>query len=217
MSEWENRLVGQEMRDPRTLTPNPRNWRKHPKLQGDALGGAISQIGWVAPITYNVRTSHVVDGHLRLELALRRGEDMVPVNLVDLSQEEENVAIATLDPISAMATENETMLKDLLSDIDVEDDALQKMLDDLAKNAGIDDPEKELQQGKIDKIMELMNAWGVEDGDILVIWSEKRQDNDTVRYVPAPRQSVDTAPFPGDKAWKQPSPEPPDDRKEPSF
>lgn len=32
--------------DPKTLTPNPQNWRRHPKAQKDALEAVIGEVGW---------------------------------------------------------------------------------------------------------------------------------------------------------------------------
>jgi hypothetical protein len=39
----------------------------------------LSEIGWVAEVLVNRTTGNVVDGHLRIELALDRQEPTVPV------------------------------------------------------------------------------------------------------------------------------------------
>jgi hypothetical protein len=69
---WRNRIVGHADVAPEELEPNPRNWRSHPLDQQRALAGALGEVGWVAEVLVNRTTGHVVDGHLRIELALAR-------------------------------------------------------------------------------------------------------------------------------------------------
>lgn len=69
---WRNRIVGHADVPPAELVPNPRNWRSHPLEQQRALAGALAEVGWVAEVLVNRTTGHVVDGHLRIELALAR-------------------------------------------------------------------------------------------------------------------------------------------------
>lgn len=85
----------------------------------------------------NQQTGNIVDGHLRVSLALRKKELAVPVVYVDLSPEEEALALATFDPISAMAETDAKTLEELLQTVSTGDAALQEMLDNLASNAGI--------------------------------------------------------------------------------
>ena len=51
--------------------------------------------GWVAEVLVNRTTGNVVDGHLRIELALTRQERTVPVTYVELTQAEEALVLAT--------------------------------------------------------------------------------------------------------------------------
>ena len=68
--QWRNRIVGQGEEAPDQLLANPRNWRIHPKAQQDALVSVLDQVGWVQEIIVNQRTGYVVDGHLRVSLAI---------------------------------------------------------------------------------------------------------------------------------------------------
>ncbi len=82
-------------------------------------GVAISAkcaVGWVAGVLVNTTTGHVVDGHLRVELAISRNEPTVPVTYVELGEEEERVVLASLDPIGALARPDED-LRRLLADL----------------------------------------------------------------------------------------------------
>jgi DNA modification methylase len=135
---WRNRIVGHAEVDPAALVPNPRNWRTHPDDQQRALSGALGEVGWVAEVLVNQTTGHVVDGHLRLELALARGEPTVPVTYVDLSEDEERLVLASLDPLATMATAEKEQLATLLAGLDPSDDALRAVLDDLARQYGLD-------------------------------------------------------------------------------
>lgn len=134
---WRNRIVGTGEEAPDQLLANPGNWRIHPKAQQDALSDALDDIGWIQQVVVNQRTGHLVDGHLRVSLALRNNEPTVPVLYVDLDEREEALALATLDPISAMAAADKAKLDALLHDVDTGSAALQEMLSELAEQAGV--------------------------------------------------------------------------------
>jgi len=135
-AEWKNRIVGHADVDPKTLVPNPENWRLHPKNQQESMEGVLDDIGWVAGITVNKNTGLVVDGHLRLDLALRRGEAFVPVTIVDLTPEEEAAVLATLDPISAMAKTDKAKLKSILEIAKSQSQKMQDLLETMRMRAG---------------------------------------------------------------------------------
>lgn len=113
---WKNRIVGYDVVEADQLLAHPSNWRIHPKAQQDALTGVLDDVGWVQEIIVNKTTGHVVDGHMRVEVALTRGES-VPVKYVELSEAEEQLILATIDPISAMAgADNEQTVWDIKLD-----------------------------------------------------------------------------------------------------
>jgi ParB-like chromosome segregation protein Spo0J len=133
---WRNRIVGHGTEAPDQLLANPYNWRVHPKQQRRALAAALTEVGWVQSVIVNRRTGHVVDGHLRIALALERGEPEVPVVYVDLSEDEERLVLATLDPIGALALGDGDKLGELLAALQVDQAALMRLLDDLAQGSG---------------------------------------------------------------------------------
>lgn len=118
---WRNRIVGHADVAPTELIPNPRNWRSHPADQQRALAGALGEVGWVAEVLVNRTTGNVVDGHLRIELAVARQEPTVPVTYVDLSEDEERLVLASLDPLAAMATAEKDALELLLAGLAPDD------------------------------------------------------------------------------------------------
>ena len=134
---WRNRIVGHAEVAPAELVPNPRNWRSHPADQQRALAGALGEVGWVAEVLVNKTTGNVVDGHLRIELSLARHEATVPVTYVELSEDEERLVLASLDPLAAMATAEKDALEALLAGLAPDDGALASFLAELAEQNGI--------------------------------------------------------------------------------
>jgi DNA modification methylase len=130
-SAFRNRIVGEGEEAPDQLLANPLNWRVHPKEQQDALEGLLKQVGWVQRVIVNKRTGHVVDGHARVALALRRNEPTLPVLYVDLSEAEERLVLAAIDPIGGMAGRDDDMLAQVLDGLTAEDAGLQALLDSL--------------------------------------------------------------------------------------
>lgn len=134
---WRNRIIGHGTEEPSQLLAHPANWRIHPKNQQDALSGVLNEIGWIQSVIVNQRTGFVIDGHLRVALAISHHEPEIPVVYVDLSDEEEALALASIDPISAMAATDKTLLDDLLRDVSSADAGVQAMLSDLAEKNGL--------------------------------------------------------------------------------
>ena len=143
---WQNKIVGSGTSRAGDLLANESNWRIHVKAQQDALSGILKEVGWVQQVIVNRRTSEewcasqnvetVVDGHLRVSLALSKGEDTeVPVIYIDLTPKEEALVLATFDPISALAVADNEQLKALLSEIETENGAVKGLLDELELRA----------------------------------------------------------------------------------
>ena len=120
--QWKNRIVEVGEADPRTLVPNPRNWRKHPLRQREAVSGAIGELGWVVPVIVNRTTGRLLDGHLRVSLAAGRGDATVPVAYVELNEAEELAALATIDPLGDLARRDGEELHQLIEQITVTDE-----------------------------------------------------------------------------------------------
>jgi DNA modification methylase len=137
-NRWRSRIVRSENMDPRALAANPANWRTHPELQSKALVGVLDEIGWVDRVLWNQQTNHMIDGHLRVKQAVAHGEISIPVDVVDLTQEEEDVVLATFDPLTALAETDAGKLRELLDRAHSENPATQELLDRL--RAGIKTP-----------------------------------------------------------------------------
>jgi len=129
---WRNRIVGGGVKPASAFRPNPLNWRTHPAVQQMALGGVMSEVGWVQQVVVNKTTGNLLDGHLRVEMALERGED-VPYVEVEVSESEEHLILATLDPIGALAevdADRQARLLELIGS--TQDQSLNDLLDGMA-------------------------------------------------------------------------------------
>jgi len=166
-AQWQNRIVGYADVDPKTLAPNPQNYRRHPKRQGDAVTGSLNELGWIQDVLVNKTTGRMIDGHLRVELALQHGAQSVPVKYVELSEAEERLALATLDPLTYMAETDAAALGALLEGASTGDAALQEMIAKLAEDNGLFKPEPVQDvEPQIDRAEELRQKWGVSSGDL---------------------------------------------------
>lgn len=134
---WSNRIVGYEELQVSDALFNPENWRVHPREQQEALAGVLRQVGIVQNVVVNKRTGHLVDGHLRVLLADREGMATVPATVVDLTEEEERLILATLDPLAALAGADKEKLDSLLHEVQTDDPSIQAMLSGLAEENGL--------------------------------------------------------------------------------
>lgn len=136
---WRNRIVGHGEQPASEFLANPLNWRIHPQFQQEAMAGALNEIGWIDEVTVNKNTGRIVDGHLRVTLALRAGDRTpVPYKEVDLTEEEEALALATKDPIAALAVTDNAQYLALLDGVTSGEAALQQLLDQVAGMVPLD-------------------------------------------------------------------------------
>lgn len=128
---WRSRVTRSTDEPPDQLLAHPDNWRIHPWYQQQALAHVIERVGVLAPVIVNDTTGHLVDGHLRVLLALRSEQPTIRVDHVELSPEEEAAALATLDTIADMAEIDATAYRQLLEDCQVDHAAAAPHLDTL--------------------------------------------------------------------------------------
>jgi len=153
---WRNRIVEYGTKRADQFTAHPNNWRKHPKHQREALAASLNSVGWVGVVLENRRTGHLLDGHERLWQALAQGDDTpVPYITVDVSEDEEHLILATLDPITAMAQTDADILEGILADLRTselvqEDEALEKLLREVAEQTGVERYNDEAYSRKIE-------------------------------------------------------------------
>jgi ParB-like chromosome segregation protein Spo0J len=117
------------------LRPHPKNWRTHPAAQRDALRGVLAEIGYADALLARELpdgTLELVDGHLRAETT---PEVEVPVLILDLDDAEAAKLLALLDPLAAMAETDHDVLAELLSEVQTQNDAVQRVLNAMLDEA----------------------------------------------------------------------------------
>jgi len=87
----------------RDLVANPKNWRKHPLSQQNAMRAVLGEIGFADALLAREDENGrlvLIDGHLRAEIA---PDTEVPVLILDVTENEADKILATLDPLAGMA------------------------------------------------------------------------------------------------------------------
>jgi hypothetical protein len=135
MENWKSRIVGSGKVTPRELMPNPKNWRTHPVFQRHAMREQLERIGWVQQVIVNRVTGRLIDGHLRVALALETGQREVPVTFVELDEADEALALATIDPLAALAIVDGPKLDELLREVEIGEGKLAEFLTELGTQA----------------------------------------------------------------------------------
>lgn len=171
----ENRIVGHEMVRLDQLLAHPNNWRLHPKYQQDALAGLIDDIGFIRSVLVNKTTGTVIDGHLRVALASRSGVQELPVEYIELTEEQEIKALALLDPIAGMAETDREKLEEILEMVTADNDRVRNALAHIAERNHMKFDEKDPTDPEpiIDKKDQLQEQWKTELGQVWQLGQHK--------------------------------------------
>jgi len=128
---WENRICGHADVPPESLTMHSDNWRVHNDTQRRVLQSMLDKVGFVKSITVSKRTNVILDGHLRVSLAIANNAATVPVEYVDVTPKEEAEILATVDPVGDLAGTDPAKLQELRELFETESHDVDAMLDDL--------------------------------------------------------------------------------------
>lgn len=179
---WQDRRIktGHETAEDLARWYNRDNWRGHPEVQRLATEESLDTLGWVGAIKLNVQgdTRRVIDGHLRIEIALLKDpEQLLPVDYYELTQEEENFALTYLDTLtgeaetlphklSALLEKTRGMVGDREGLGEVRRRQMERVRELLGRNGeGL----PETPPAQINRAEELQKKWQVQSGDLFEI------------------------------------------------
>ena len=147
------------------LLEHPRNWRRHPEAQSAAMRGVLAEIGFADAVIARETPDGLmlIDGHLRRDVM---GDQEVPVLVVDVTAEEADKMLLTLDPLAAMAEQDDELLGQLLASAQFDDVAIQAMLAALSPPSPPGEPKEDDPGPQMDKAEELREKWGTERGQL---------------------------------------------------
>jgi len=140
LSNVRNRIVERRMMKPSELLPHPGQWRDHTQLQAEAMYGVLNELGVTdtlkAYVSQRAGGKLVTwDGHLRASLD---PDAEWPVDVTDLTDEEADYALATHDPLGAMAQADKAALDALLAGIESKEVGVIAMFADMAAKIGLE-------------------------------------------------------------------------------
>jgi hypothetical protein len=156
-----------------SLVENPRNPNMHPESQLKLLGEIIRGNGWRQPITVSRRSGFIVKGHGRYQAAKMIGCNTVPVDYQEYANEADEWADMVADNrIAELADMNDSILADLLKDLDSSDDIPLEMAgytdEELTKliNSLPDDQQDQVEDDDFDIDTALEAEAFVKPGDV---------------------------------------------------
>lgn len=113
------------------LIPNPRNWRLHPPAQQAALAALLADVGYAGALLAREREDgklELIDGHLRAETT---PNEILPVLVLDVNEQEAAQLLATFDRVSAAAQTDYEQLRSLLATVDFHSPAVDSLFEEL--------------------------------------------------------------------------------------
>lgn len=125
---YRNRVIRQDTVPANTIKPCPMNWRTHSPEQRATLKGLLHELGFASSTLVRQcddGTLELIDGHLRTDLM---GEQLIPVTVTDLSEDEALKLLTLYDPIKSKAGRDDDKLKELLAGLQATDPNVKAML-----------------------------------------------------------------------------------------
>ncbi len=151
------------------LVPNPKNWRRHPKAQAAALRGLLKEVGYADALLVRELPDGklvLIDGHLRAETT---PEMEVPVLVLDVTEEEADKLLLSVDPLAAMAEQDHERVKELIESVRTDDPAVEELF----RRVAGEDLWRVLHPDEVDEVEispdraeELRQKWHTESGQL---------------------------------------------------
>jgi len=125
-----NRIKEYKLIPKEKIQDNPKNWRIHPENQKMYLKEVLEEVGFVnAVLVREIQNDlyELIDGHLRKDLL----DDEIPCLVLDVNEEEANILLTTVDPITELHGTHNDNLKELIESIEIENDSINDFLESI--------------------------------------------------------------------------------------
>ena len=193
---WRSRITGSGTLKVAEAKPHELNFRLHPAAQSQALAASLDNVGWVQQVVVNThhRPPDRRPPARRAGRAARQAE--LPCVYVELSEDEERLILASLDPIAAMASADREKLQELLASIQSEDEAVRGLLESIARQerielpaaGGLVDPD-EVPEPPDEPVTRPGDLWLL--GDHRLLCGDSTKPEDVRRLMAGERASAD--------------------------
>ena len=117
------------------LREHRKNWRRHPDRQRRVLQELLDEVGYADALVARVADDgmlELIDGHLRRNLD---EDQVVPVLVVDVNEDEADLLLATLDPVTGLAGADPERVAELLASVHASGDAVRELLASIGRDA----------------------------------------------------------------------------------
>lgn len=177
--------------DPKTLLDHPSNYKVHTSEQRRAMEVILNDVGFVSDVLVNRRTGRILDGHLRAEIARDRNQ-LVPVRMVDISEEDEVKYLATIDPTARLAVVQRGRFNAICKASFNDQHTLSTLANTLPKvrvkkndshNTEADDDKKTVGEGVNDSLLSILDEIPTDD-HIPQVVAEIDEDHSGTKFVP---------------------------------
>jgi DNA modification methylase len=168
----------------RSCCRTPRTGVVTQKAQADALRGLLAEVGYADALLVKELADGrlmLIDGHLRRETT---PDAQVPVLVLDVTDEEADKILLTLDPLAAMAESDAERVKALIETVGTNSEAVEELL---RRTAGEQlwqrlHPEEFVEPpAQIDKAGELQRKWSTKLGQLWRIGEHKLLCGDSTK------------------------------------
>lgn len=187
---WRNRKIETKRMRVGDVLPHPQNTKLHPEKQNAPLRGLLETVGKLDDLKAFYSAEHggalmFFDGHGRQSLDPNEEWD---IDIYDITDDEARLAILSFDPIGYEAVQSRERLDLLLREVSTGDEALQKLLSDVAEREGLyltadgnAAGEASDAEPQIDRAAELNKKWKVESGDLWLIGEHRLLCGDSTK------------------------------------
>jgi hypothetical protein len=134
---WQSKVVRHADVAPADLLNHPDNVTIHTAEQQEDMVRMFRKIGWAASVLVSETSGRIIDGHMRVAVALNAGEATVPVDYVGLTEDEERKALLYLKRMPSLAGLDRVNLAEVLAKVSTMDEDIEAMANAFARSSGL--------------------------------------------------------------------------------